>query len=387
LRLLWVVPRFGAETVGGAEILVRGLATHATPEGWSADVATTCAVDHETWANVLPPGESRENGLRILRFPVGPRDPERYAQLHPIVLTGESTYAEELEWLANSVWSPELLHFLEREGGSYDLVLFSPYLFGTTVWGAQVAPGRSALMPCLHDEPYARLETVKRVVEASRGCVFNTDAEEKLARKLFRVAEGQVVGMGFDAPAGPPTAEFAASRGLGPYVLYAGRLEEGKRVDVAVDYAVRYARERQDAPKLVLIGRGSYLPPEEVGDVVVRVGFVSEEEKRAAYYEALALVNPSHMESLSLVLMEAWLEGTPALLDEGSAVLREHAQRSGGALTFDSYESYRDVLDRMREDPGLGDRLGAAGRDYVVGTYGWPTVRRRLREAVEALVS
>jgi glycosyltransferase involved in cell wall biosynthesis len=386
VRLLWVVPRFGAETVGGAEILVRGLSTHATPDGWTADVATTCAVDHETWANVLPPGESRENGLRILRFPVGPRDPERYAELHPIVLTGESTYAEELEWLANSVWSPDLLHFLEQKGSSYDLVIFSPYLFGTTVWGAQVAPERSALMPCLHDEPYARLETVKRVVEAARGCVFNTDAEEKLARKLFRVSEGSVVGMGFDAPAGPPTAEFATPRDLGPYVLYAGRLEEGKRVHVAVDYAVRYAREREDAPRLVLIGRGNYLPPEEAADVVVRVGFVSEEEKRAAYSEALALVNPSHMESLSLVLMEAWLEGTPALLDKGSAVLREHAERSGGALVFDSYESYRDALDRIRKDMGLRDRLGASGRDYVLGTYGWPTVRRRLQEAVEALV-
>jgi glycosyltransferase involved in cell wall biosynthesis len=387
VRLLWVAPRFGAEMVGGAEILVRGLATHATPVGWTADVATTCAVDHETWANVLPPGETRENGMRILRFPVGPRNAGRYEELHPIVLTGESTYGEELEWLANSVWSPDLLHFLDQEGSSYDLVLFSPYLFGTTVWGAQVAPERSALMPCLHDEPYARLETVKRVVEAARGCVFNTDAEETLARKLYRVSEGQVVGMGFDAPVGRPAADFAASRGLGSYVLYAGRLEEGKRVHVAAEYAVRYAREREDAPKLVLIGRGNYLPPEEADEVVVRVGFVSEEEKRGAYAEALALVNPSHMESLSLVLMEAWLEGTPALLDEGSDVLREHAERSGGALTFSSYEGYRDALDSLREDAELRERLGTAGRDYVLGAYGWPAVQRRFRDAVETLVS
>ena len=86
---------------------------------------------------------------------------------------------------------------------------------------------------------------------------------------------------------------------------------------VAVDYAMRYAAERKDAPKLVLIGQGTYEPPEEAEGVVVHAGFVSEDEKRAAYAEALALVNPSHMESLSIVLMEAWLEGTPALVDDG----------------------------------------------------------------------
>ena len=154
---------------------------------------------------------------------------------------------------------------------------------------------------------------------------------------------------------------------------------------IAVDYAVRYAAEREDAPKLVLIGQGTYEPPEEAAGVVVHAGFVSEEEKRAAYAEALALVNPSHMESLSIVLMEAWLEGTPALVDEGSAVLREHAERSGGALLFDSYESYRDGLDRLRAEPETREQLGAAGREYVLSAYGWPAVQARFREAVESL--
>jgi glycosyltransferase involved in cell wall biosynthesis len=193
--------------------------------------------------------------------------------------------------------------------------------------------------------------------------------------------------MGYDPPPpGPPNASFAEPRGLGAYVLYAGRLEEGKRVHVAVDYALRYADERENAPKLVLLGLGSYEVPDEADEIIIRAGFVSEEEKRAAYAEALAVVNPSHMESLSLVLMEAWLEGAPALVDEGSAVLREHAKRSAGALTFDSYESYRDALDRLREEDGLRERLGTAGREYVLDAYGWPVVRRRFSEALEALM-
>src|SRR5688572_18957109 len=234
MRLLWVVPRFGESTVGGAERLVGELATRAIPVDWSSEVATTCAVDHYTWANELEPGTRNEDGVVVHRFEVGPRDELRYEELHAMVLSGDGGYDEELEWLANSVWAPGLQTFLVDHVDDYDLVLFAPYFFGTTVWGAQVSPDRSALVPCLHDEPYARLTTIRRLLESVRGCVFNSEAEERLALHISRVREAGVVGMGFDPPDGPPGSSFAEPRGIGPYVLYAGRIEEGKRVDVAV---------------------------------------------------------------------------------------------------------------------------------------------------------
>ena len=91
MRLLWVVPRYGVATVGGAEMLVRALATRGTPSGWSSEIATTCAVDHASWENEVPPGESVEDGLRVHRFEVGARDEARYAELHASVLA--RTYA------------------------------------------------------------------------------------------------------------------------------------------------------------------------------------------------------------------------------------------------------------------------------------------------------
>jgi glycosyltransferase involved in cell wall biosynthesis len=387
MRLLWVVPRFGSATVGGAERLVRGLASHALPDGWISEIATTCAVDHETWENVLDPGRAVEDGLVVHRFRVGPRDHARFWELHPRILSRTATYADELEWLANSVWAPDLQRFIEQEGEGYDLILFAPYLFGTTIWGAQVRPQRSALVPCLHDEPYAYLPTVRRVFGAVRGCLFNSAGEERLARRLHDVGAGAVVGMGFDAPEGPPGEAFAEPRGLGSFLLYAGRIEEGKRVDVAVDYAVRYAAERPNPPRLALIGLGSYEPPRSAEHAVVKVGFVGEEERRAAYAEALAFVNPSQLESLSLVLMEAWLEGTPCLVATGSEVMRDHCERSSGGFSFDSYEGFRNAVDRLRADADLRARMGAAGREYVLETYGWPQVRRRFRAAVEELAA
>jgi glycosyltransferase involved in cell wall biosynthesis len=357
------------------------------PEGWQSEVATTTARNHYTWANELRAGETRDNGLLVRRFEVGPRDPARYDELHAAIAQETATYADELEWLANSVWSPGLQRFLEEKCAAYDLALFSPYFFGTTIWGAQVDPERSALVPCLHDEAYARLKTVQRVLESVRGCLFNAPAEERLARRLCRVRQGAVVGMGFDSPEHAPRAEFARPRGLGPYLLYAGRIEEGKRVDVAVEYALRHARERADAPRLVLIGAGTYQPPEEAADVVLHAGFLDEQERRAAHAEALALVNPSHLESLSIVVIESWLEGTPVLVSAGSEVLREHLDASGGGFVFDSYESYRNGVERLLEEPELASRLAAAGRSYALDKYGWPAVRRRFREAVERLTA
>jgi len=386
MRLLWVVPRFGSATVGGAERLVRALAGRALPDGWSSEVATTCALDHETWENVLEPGDFVEDGLVVRRFLVGPRDNTRFWELHASISSGQASYAEELEWLANSVWSLDLQRFIEDEGNAFDLILFSPYLFGTTIWGSQPWPERTALIPCLHDEPYAYLATVRRMFETVRGCLFNSEGEARLARRLQKVAFGEIVGMGFDAPTDEPPVRFAEPHGLDSYVLYAGRIEEGKRVDVAVEYAVRYAAERQNAPQLVLIGQGSYRPPRSAEGAVVHVGFVGEDERRAAYSEALAVVNPSQLESLSLVLMEAWLEATPCLAAAGSQVMREHCERSVGGLTFDSYETFRHSLDRLREDDDLRTRMGTAGQAYVLDTYSWPHVRKRFQRAVESMV-
>ncbi len=379
MRILWVVPRYGRGIVGGAETLVRALATRCAAMGWDCEVATTCAVDHVTWADALPAGTSDEDGVRVHRFPVGPRDPRRHDALHAAVVGGRAGYAEQLEWLSHGVWSPGLQEFLED--ADHDLRVLAPYLFGTTIWGAQAAPERSALLPCLHDEPYAHLRIVHDVVGAVRGCLFNAPGEERLARRLYAVRDGGVVGIGFDPPDGPPPEPPAATAGLGPYLVYAGRLEEGKRVNVAVEHVLTLAGERPDAPALVLMGRGGYRPPASARGRVVELGYVGDDAKRAVYAGALALVNPSEMESLSLVLMEAWLEGTPAIVAAGSEVMADHVGRSGGGMTFASYGDFRAAVARMLDEPAERERMGARGRAYVLDEYGWPAVWERL-EAV-----
>lgn len=379
-----VVPRFGAGIVGGAENLIRGLALRGFDEEDTVEIATTCARDHETWHNTLPPGETLEDGLVVRRFAVSPRDEASHQRLHARLLAnGRLDYLEELEFMSTSVWSADLQRFLETDGERYDWIVFSPYLFGTTYWGVQAWPEKSLLVPCLHDEPYAYMRCIREMVESCAGCLFNTPAEERLARRIFDVRSGGVVGLGFDPPTEPADPAFASRHGLGRYVVYAGRLEQAKRVDVAVDYVCRYARERAPDLRLVLIGSGSYEPPADAREVI-RLGFLEEPEKRAALAGAVALVHPSELESLAIVLMEAWLEGTPALVAEGSEVMREHVEISGGGIVFADYLTFVDGMDRLAGQPTLARRFGAAGRDYVVSTASWVAVKARLGRQLES---
>lgn len=378
-----VVPRFGPEVVGGAETLVRGLALHADQR---IEVATTCASDHRRWTNALPEGESLDGDVVVRRFAVAPRDESRHARLHGRMMSGRRlSYLEQQELMATSVWSSGLQRFLSEEGTGYDLIVCSPYLFGVTYWGAQAWPERTALIPCLHDEPNAHLEAVGALMASVRGCIFNSPAEERLARRLYRVRQSGVVGAGLDPWPGPPARSFAADRRLGPFLVYAGRMEEGKRVQVAAEYVSRYRRERGSEVVLAMIGAGDWRPRPLHADAVRVIGYVGEEEKRAAYAEAIALVNPSELESLSIVLLEAWREGTPALVAAGSEVMREHCRRSGAGLTFSSYEEFAAGLDRLLRDPEGARLMGEAGRDYVGSEYSWPAVRARFGEVLDRL--
>jgi glycosyltransferase involved in cell wall biosynthesis len=387
VRLLMVVPRFGASVVGGAETLVRGLALRAVPEGTEVEVATTCALDHRTWANALPAGEVRDAGVLVRRFPVARREARRHERLMGRLMSGgRLSYLEQQELMATSVWSPELQRFVEEEGPEYDLILCAPYLFGVSFWAATAWPERTAMIPCLHDEPPAHLDAVRDVMQSVRGCLFNSPGEERLARRLFRVGGGGVVGVGLDPPTGPPARDFAARRRLGRYVLYAGRIEEAKRVDVAAEHVARYRRERRSDVTLVMVGQGEWRPPARHADAVRVIGYVDEEVRRAAYAEASALLNPSWLESLSLVLLEAWLEGTPALVAAQSDVMREHVANSGGGLTFADYDELAEGLDRILGDPDAAARMGAAGRAYVEREYGWPAVRERFAAVTAGLL-
>jgi glycosyltransferase involved in cell wall biosynthesis len=393
VRLAFVTPRYGQEVLGGAETQVRDYAEHLTAAGHRVEVLTTCAVDHHGWENALPAGETAVGGVRVRRFPVTrPRDHGLAARQQPVLDAGlRLGTAGERAWVENTGLSEPLLEAIAGTAPQVDALLFAPYLFASTVLGAAVRPDRSLVIPCLHDEAYARFAPVQATLRGVAGLIFNSEAERDLAARLLgELPEHRVVGEGFTPAAGVDGPGFRRRHRIaGDAVAYAGRRERGKNYHLVLEYVTLYARalSRRGPVSLLAMGGGPLQPPPVSRPLVVDLGFVDHGEMLAALAAALATLQLSRMESFSRVLMEGWLSGTPAIVDAGCAVTREHCAQSGGGVWVRDAEEFAAVVDRMRGDPALRASLGEAGRRYVARRYSWPAVLRRLEAAVREMVA
>ncbi len=387
-RVAFVVPRYGSGIVGGAETLCRLVAENLAAHGTPVEVFTTCAIDHFTWVNHHPEGTTVEGGVPVHRFPVSAgRDENLFWRHHTaIALNHPVSYIEQLEWMANGARSERLQEALGLRRDSW--IVGVPYLFGTAFWAAAAHPGRTTLIPCMHDEPHARLPIVRDVLNGVVGCMANSEGERDLISELAPMATSLVVGVGYEPeprPSADRVAEFCRSRGIAPgYLLYAGRREGGKGVPLLFRNYADYRSSNPDAPLLALMGSGDLPVPDDIADHVIELGFVPDDDQAAAYAAAAVLLHPSVLESFGMVLLEAWIAGTPALVNGGSKVLVSHCRTSGGGLWFDSSEQFTESLDLLLGDPRLRDQMAQAGAAYALSTFSWEQVRGRFLGALEA---
>ncbi|WKZ56595.1 MAG: glycosyltransferase [Bdellovibrionota bacterium] len=380
-RFLFVVPRFGDEIGGGAETLVGCLAKALSQHGIEVEVWATCAQDHRTWQNAYPAGRNSAHGVPVERFTVDSRNLDLWVPLQLRIADGVAlTIDEELTWMEQFVNSQALYAALQDRGAGFDAIFFAPYMFATTFWGAQIHPQRSYLIPCLHNEPYAYLQLMRVLFRTVRGCIFNAAAERVLAERIYGPLRGAEVGMGFHAECqvvseGRPLAA--------PYLLYLGRKEGGKNLPLLARYFLA-AKDGGLLPgdlRLVILGGGSlddcglgYL---RTRDDIVDVPQAPEEDKRRYIEHAIALCQPSLNESFSIVLMEAWLRGTPVLVHGDCAVTTEHVAASCGGAYFRNFAEFVGAVLTLSEDGALRSALGQRGRQYVVTKYSWDAVLDR----------
>ncbi len=383
-EVAFVVQRYGEGITGGSESLARAVAERLAGE-YRITVFTSCARDYVTWRNELPEGRERLGGVELRRFRVEEeRELDRFNAFAEPLYSRETTREEELSFLRRQgPQVPRLVEALRQQRDDFAAVVFFTYLYYPTYWGLDAAPERSALVPTTHDEPPLRFSIYGDVFAAPRAFGFLTPAEEALVRSRFPLGQrrGFQVGMGIETPVSPDVAGFRERHGLErPYVLYAGRIDAGKGCAELVGFHDQYRRAKADAAELVLIGKLAMPLPERPG--LRYLGFLSEQEKAAAMAGAQAIVCSSPYESLSIVLLEAFALGTPGLVNERSAVLREHCLRSNAGLYYADADEYGEALDLLVRDPGLRDALAANGRRYVDAEYRWDVVLDRWRALI-----
>lgn len=379
MRVAVVVPRYGADVLGGAESQARGFAEAAARRGWEIEVWTTCARSHYTWENFYPEGSVKVNGVTVRRFPVIWRDRDQWVNLEiKLAQRGFLFPAEAYIWLDSGPHSPSLYACIARHAADFDVIVALPYTMPMIHYAVWSAPGDVVLWPCLHDEPYAYLETTRLLLESVWGVMFNSPEEARLSLHRLRAHIGRwaVLGEGVSLstnPSEPPGLK------VNNFVLYLGRLEEGKNLPLLYEYMERYYRSQREI-HLVIAGDGPVKPPPN--RVFVNLGFVPEEEKAFLCGHALALCQPSLRESFSLTIMESWLGGCPVIVHGDCPVTRGHVQRSKGGLWFRTYEEFAGALDWLLEHPDLAARMGENGKRYVLANYTWEAILNRFETLI-----
>lgn len=385
MKLTFVVQRYGAEFVGGAERYVRTLARGLVAEGHEVTAIASCATSYEDWADVYPPGETVEDGVSVVRLPVvAPRDNDRFLPLH--LRIADTSQPPVWPW-GQDLWSflmgPNLRggeDVVADAAASSDLILMVGYHYGQSLRLTRHAAraGATAVVPTAHPEGPFHADRVGEMFGHADGVLCLAPEEADLVGALWgRQDRIAVVGCPvFDIA--PPTAEAVAkaqaNHGLEPgrYGVVVGRVDPAKGSLDAVRYAGRFHECVDPSLQLAVVGPGQSdvkFPPG-----VVSTGFLDEDEKDALIAGSAFLLQPSYMESFSLSLMEGWLLRRPALIQRRSRVLAGHAHRSRGGLTYSDYGDFETAAAVLTTRPGLATGLGERGRDYVLEQYDWRVV-------------
>ena len=384
MKITFVTPWWGPEARGGAETACRQTAMRLSAAGLEVEVLTTCSRSFlSAWdRDDYRPGASTEAGVLVRRFACRRRDRSAFDAINRKLLEGKPiSAADEATFIEESINSPDLVRFIEQDATDR-VFFFIPYLYGTTVQGAMAAPERSVLIPCLHDEAYARLAPVRTMFERVRGIGFLSAPERELAQELYGVQDGagRMLGLGVQGGQGD-AARFMARHGSEPFVLYVGRKDATKGTPLLVEAFLRYKAAHPGPLRLLLAGPGTV--DTRGSPFVTDLGYLSEADKHDAFAAAAVFCNPSWNESFSIVLMEAWLAGIPALVHARCAVTRDHVRRAKGGLYFHTPAEFTAALELLL-DPELGGRMGANGRRYVELNFTWDAVVRRYLAALEA---
>ena len=405
-RVAVVSPWFGKGISGGAETAAYGLVEaiqEYAPEMDIEVLSSTLPEFAQDWNTPThPEGCREENGMVVRRFHTQSTDREFFDFINGHFLmpggtdelrTEANNYRSpipgclESYYLMRMVYSPNLLRYIESEWDNYDAFAFIPYMFATTVMGCVVAGKKAILIPCLHDERYACMRVYRQVFQDVRTVLCHVRSEGSLFRRFYPKApmpEPLGVQVQTDIPQGDE-ARFREKYDIrGPFILYAGRQVSGKNVPLLIEYfrSFRAQFPRGSELQLVLIGKGDLDYSQEPG--VRALGFIPPEDKMDAYRAATALTMLSVNESFSIVMMEAWLQETPALVSSQCDVTRDHVLDSGGGATCGTAEEFCDALCQWLEHPNRANEQGSKGREYVLSNYTAKIIAERFRDALRA---
>ncbi|MDD3932224.1 MAG: glycosyltransferase [Methanoculleus sp.] len=226
----------------------------------------------------------------------------------------------------------------------------------------------------------------KKVILGAAGVIALNETEAARYRALG-VAEKKIAivpnGIDFaEYPNLPARGRFRAAWGIDgatKVVLYLGRLDPTKGIDLLIRSFAEVRREFDDAVLMLVGGDMGYndefrqrIRSLGLDDRVVFTGFVSKEDKMAAYTDADVFVTPSFT-GFPVTFLEACLCGTP-IVTTGHGDLLGWVDNTVGFNTGYTPEALAGAIGRLLADDALRARFGEQAKELVRTRYNWQAI-------------
>jgi D-inositol-3-phosphate glycosyltransferase len=369
---------------GGMNVYVRELVSALAQAGVQADVFTRRGDDG------LPDVVDVEPGFRVVHVDAGPLDLAK-EQLPDVVdgfADGVAAHLEDLgdvDALHANYWLSGVAgHRLKHE---LDLPLVSTF---HTLARVKAETGDA--------EPERRIRAEADVIGCSDAILASCATEADQLVRLYGADRDriEIVAPGVDHAffsAGPRDGARAAldhlDLGDGPVLLFVGRIQPLKGLDVAVRALA--ALRRPDA-RLVVVGgasgRDGAHEVERIDKLAAELGVTDQlrlvapvpHHLLSSYYRAADVVLvPSRSESFGLVALEAAACGTPVVAAAvgGLRTLVDHG-RTGFLVEGRDPTVFAAFAEQVLDSPALAAELSANAATRAAG-YTWSTAAGRLR--------
>lgn len=376
--IAFVIPWYGDNIRGGAEMECNHLAHCLTDANVDVEVFTTCVKDaaSDRGTNTLKDTVKKENGILVRRFKVRKRNEDEYNRVNLKLYHNQPVTLEEEEiYFREDINSPDMYDYISKNRDKYEFFIFMPYMYGPIYNGSQYCPDNCLMIPCFHDESYAYMKLMRERVKAFKGLIFLSKPESDLAYRLYDLSNIKTAVLGAYVESDwhdkcDPKAFREKYKIEEDFILYAGRKDTGKKADELVEFFIRYLELSPSRKiKLIFIGGGELNIPQKYKDRIIDLGFVSAEDKHNALAAATFLCNPSHFESFSIVIMESWLAKRPVLVSDHCEVTKNFCLETNGGLYFENFGVFKGCVDFFLDNKDIADQMGHNGFKYVMDNF------------------
>ena len=405
MHIVFVVPRFFPYR-GGYENSLLALAKCLAARGHRVTAFTTVANDLEAfWLpgfKTFPEGETALDGVTIRRFPISHDVLTRRATR----LLGLVPYWRWKAQFCRPSFRIPGLHPALREIDA-DLFHIGPLPYTNLMYAGLQAAERLGVpvvaTPCTHLGEEANDEVRRhylqpyqiRLLQRCTRVFCMTNTEMQRLEQVDVTSEKVVFGFGIDREltvGGNP--EYLRERYNidGPVVLHLGTKAFDKGSVTLVE-AMKLLWQRGSKAWLVMAGPSlsafdAYMEANAQDcPRLLNLPPFADQEKRDLLASATLVAQPSRVESLGLVLLEAWANAKPVIAAD-IAVSRELISESGGGVTvpFGEAKQLADEIEKLLNDAELRRRLGLSGQKKA-HEYEGAALWRRNAEELERVAS